>query len=79
MNKGILVGPARWFGGLLVDPVRYSSSSPGSDSGPEFGPDSIDGGEKYPSQSPRTLPNQTIMSFFMNGSKFQVRIMKFNI
>ena len=49
LGKGILVGPARWFGALLVDPARNCSSSPGTDSGPEFCPDSGDGGEKCPS------------------------------
>ena len=50
--KGILVVPARRFGVLLVEPARWISSSPGCHS-------AQDGGEKYPSQSPRTLPNQT--------------------
>ena len=47
------------FGVLLVDPARNGSSSPGLNSCPKSGPDSRDGGEKYPSQSPKTLPNQT--------------------
>ena len=50
--KGILVVPARRFGVLLVEPARWIPSSPGRHS-------ARDGGEKYPSESPKTLTNQT--------------------